>query len=118
MTSTVPQAFAASVQRHASRTAVIGEDGSELSYAELDQLRIYAARALIALGVKHGDRVAIWAPNSIEWIVAGLAIHTLGAALVPVNTRMKGAEAADILERSRARVLFCAGRFLDTDYPA
>ncbi len=117
MTSTVPQAFAASVQRHASRTAVIGEDGSELSYAELDQLRIYAARALIALGVKHGDRVAIWAPNSIEWIVAGLAIHTLGAALVPVNTRMKGAEAGYILEKSGARVLFCAGHFLGQHFP-
>ncbi|MBI3171097.1 MAG: AMP-binding protein [Hydrocarboniphaga effusa] len=78
MSTTVPSAFAASVARHAARTAVVGEDGTELSYAELDQLRIYAARALLGLGVKHGDRVAIWAPNSIEWIVAGLAIHTLG----------------------------------------
>ncbi|HEY1077933.1 MAG TPA: FadD3 family acyl-CoA ligase [Fontimonas sp.] len=117
MTRTVPHAFAESVQRHASRTAVIGEDGSELSYAELDQLRIYAARALLALGVQHGDRVAIWAPNSVEWIVAGLAIHTVGAALVPVNTRMKGAEAGYIIEKSGARVLFCAGHFLGQHFP-
>ncbi len=117
MKSTVPQAFAESVKRYASRTAVIGEDGSELSYAELDQLRIYAARALIALGVKQGDRVAIWAPNSVEWIVAGLATHTLGAALVTVNTRMKGAEAGYILEKSGARVLFCAGHFLGQHFP-
>lgn len=115
--NTVPAAFAESVRKFASRTAVVGEDGTELSYAELDQLRVYAARALLALGVEHGDRVAIWAPNSIEWIVAGLAIHSVGAALVPVNTRMKGQEAAYILEKSGARVLFCAGRFLGQHFP-
>ncbi len=117
MTSTVPAAFAASVQRHASRTAIVGEDGTRLSYAELDQHRIRAAQALLALGVQHGDRVAIWAPNGIEWIVAGLATHSVGAVLIPVNTRMKGAEAAYILERSGARVLFCAGQFLGQHFP-
>ena len=117
MSHTITQAFADSVQKHAGRTAVVGEDGSELSYAELDQLRIYAARALLAMGVERGDRVAIWAPNSVEWIVAGLAIHTVGAALVPLNTRMKGAEAAYILEKSGASMLFCAGRFLGLHYP-
>ena len=117
MTQTVPAAFAESVQRFASRTAVVGEDGSELSYAELDQLRIYAARALLAMGVRRGDRVAMWAPNSVEWIVAGLAIHTVGAALVPINTRMKGPEASYVLEKSGASTLFCAGRFLGLHYP-
>lgn len=117
MSNTIPSAFAASVAKHAARTAVVGEDGTELSYAELDQLRIYAARALLSLGVKHGDRVAIWAPNSVEWIVAGLAIHTLGCVLVPVNTRMKGQEASYILQKSGARVLFCAGHFLGQHFP-
>jgi acyl-CoA synthetase (AMP-forming)/AMP-acid ligase II len=115
---TVPQAFAESVARYAQRPAVIGEDGKELDYAELDQLRVYAARALLALGVKHGDRVAIWAPNCVEWIVAGLAIHSIGAVLVPVNTRMKGEEAAYVLEKSGATVLFCAGRFLGQHFPS
>ncbi|MFC4250717.1 FadD3 family acyl-CoA ligase [Sinimarinibacterium flocculans] len=118
MSATVPAAFAESVARHAARTAVVGEDGVSLSYAELDARRIEAARALLALGVQHGDRIAIWAPNGVEWIVAGLAIHTLGAVLVPVNTRMKGQEAAYILERSGARVLFCAGRFLNQHFPS
>jgi acyl-CoA synthetase (AMP-forming)/AMP-acid ligase II len=116
--TTVPQAFAASAARHAARVALVGEDGRALSYAELDAARIAAARALIALGVQPGERVAIWAPNGVEWVIAGLAIHSVGAVLVPVNTRMKGTEAADVLLRSGARVLFCAGRFLGTDYPA
>jgi acyl-CoA synthetase (AMP-forming)/AMP-acid ligase II len=117
MTATVPNAFAVTVQRHAARTAVIAEDGTELSYAELDQLRIYAARALLALDIQHGDRVAIWAQNCVEWIVAGLAIHSVGGVLVPINTRMKGHEASYVLEKSGARVLFCAGKFLGTHYP-
>jgi acyl-CoA synthetase (AMP-forming)/AMP-acid ligase II len=115
--NTVPSAFAASVAAHRDRIAARAEDGSELSYAALDAQRIAAARALLASGVRKGDRVAIWAPNSIEWIVAGLAIHSLGAVLVPVNTRMKGSEAGYVLAKSRARLLFCAGQFLGSHFP-
>src|SRR3546814_1263279 len=114
---TSPQAFAASVAKHHDRIAVIGEDGSQLTYGELDALRRRAAKSLIARGVKAGDRVAIWSPNNVEWIIAGLAIHSVGAALVPINTRMRGNEAAYVLERSGARVLFSAGRFLNQHYP-
>jgi acyl-CoA synthetase (AMP-forming)/AMP-acid ligase II len=117
MSHTVPQAFADSVHRHGDRTAVIGEHGEQLSYRELDVRRIEAARALIALGVQPGDRVAVWGQNCVEWILAGLAIHSIGAVLVPVNTRMRGAEAGYVLERSGARVLFCAGDFLGHHYP-
>ena len=53
-----------------------------------------AARALIAGDIEAGDRVAIWAPNSLEWIVAALAITSAGGVLVPINTRFKGGEAA------------------------
>ena len=52
-------------------------------------------------GIEPGDRVAVWAPNSLEWIVAALAITTAGGVLVPVNTRFKGAEAAYILAPQR-----------------
>ncbi len=118
MNHTVPQAFAAAVQRYAGRTALIGEDGQALSYEELDRLRLAAARALLALGVQAGERVAIWGQNCVEWVIAALAIHSVGAAVVPVNTRMRGSEAAYVLERSGARLLFSAGRFLDQNYPA
>src|SRR4051794_37713000 len=77
-----------------------------------------AARALIASGIQRGDRVAIWAPNSLEWIVAALGITTAGGVLVPINTRFKGTEAAFVLARSGARALFTVRGFLDTDYPA
>ncbi|HET8618812.1 MAG TPA: FadD3 family acyl-CoA ligase [Acidimicrobiales bacterium] len=72
--------------------------------------------ALAAAGVERGDRVALWAPNSAEWVVAALGLWQAGAVLVPVNTRFKGAEAADILARSRARALVTVTDFLGTDH--
>src|SRR5690606_1219062 len=55
-------------------------------------------------------------PNSAEWVISVLGLFQAGAVLVPVNTRFKGAEAADILGRSRARVLVTVTDFLGTDY--
>ncbi|MFD6887207.1 FadD3 family acyl-CoA ligase [Streptomyces sp. NPDC059957] len=75
-----------------------------------------AARAAIAHGIRPGDRVAIWAPNSRRWITAALGAVGAGAVLVPVNTRYKPAEAADVIRRSGARVLFTERGFLGTDY--
>ena len=69
-------------------------------------------------GIEHGDRVALWAPNSLEWIVAALGVTTAGGVLVPVNTRFRGVEAGYVLGRSRARLLFTVRGFLETDYPA
>jgi acyl-CoA synthetase (AMP-forming)/AMP-acid ligase II len=72
--------------------------------------------ALVAAGVEPGDRVALWAPNGAEWVVAVLGLWQARAVLVPVNTRFKGAEAADILSRSRARALVTVTDFLGTDH--
>jgi acyl-CoA synthetase (AMP-forming)/AMP-acid ligase II len=65
-----------------------------------------------------GDRIAIWAPNSREWIVAAIGAMSVGAAIVPLNTRLKGREAGDILRRTGARLLLTVGEFLGTDYAA
>ncbi len=87
------------------------------SFAQLWADVMATAKALHAAGVRSGDRVAVWAPNQPEWILAALGAQCLGAALVPLNTRLRGREAADILRRSHARVLFTAAPFLGTDYP-
>jgi acyl-CoA synthetase (AMP-forming)/AMP-acid ligase II len=114
---TVPSMIEAAALRHGARPALV-EGETRISYAELARLGREVARALIAHGVQAGDRVAVWAPNVHEWILAAVGTHMAGAVLVPINTRMKGEEAADILARSRARVLFCIGEFLGIDYPA
>lgn len=114
--ATIPELVRQAAQRHGERIA-IQEDGLRLSYAALDLQRAEAGRALMALGVQPGDRVAVWAPNYSEWIIAALAVHSVGAALVPLNTRMKGAEAGAVLADSGARVLFCVDDFLGESYP-
>ncbi|HJV27671.1 MAG TPA: FadD3 family acyl-CoA ligase [Aromatoleum sp.] len=114
---TLPALVFAAASRHAGRIA-IEDEGLRLDYAELPERVLAVTRALIASGIEPGDRVAIWAPNRAEWILAALGAHCAGAVMVPVNTRMKGLEAADILARSRTRLLFAVGRFLDCDYPA
>jgi acyl-CoA synthetase (AMP-forming)/AMP-acid ligase II len=115
--ATIPALLAAAAERDPDGVAVV--DGAEvLTYvALLDYARRIGA-ALVASEVAPGDRVSIWAPNSARWIVAVFGLWEAGAVLVPVNTRFKGVEAADILARSRARVLVTATDFLGTDYPA
>jgi len=71
----------------------------------------------MAAGLGAGDRAAIWAPNRWEWVVTMLGLHRAGVVVVPLNTRFKGEEAADILERSGARLLFTVRGFLGVDYP-
>jgi HIP---CoA ligase len=114
---TIPAMTAAAAERFGDRLAVVDGD-TRLSYAELfEEARTFGA-ALVASGVRPGDRVSIWAFNSVEWVVAALGLWQAGAVLVPVNTRFKGAEAGDILARSRARALVTVTDFLDTDYVA
>lgn len=113
---TIPQLLARAAQAYGDSPA-IDDGGRRISYRELDQLRQQAARSLLALGVQAGERVAIWAPNIWEWIVAASALHSVGAALVPLNTRMKGAEAAFVLRESGASLLFSIDQFLGIDYP-
>jgi acyl-CoA synthetase (AMP-forming)/AMP-acid ligase II len=104
-------------ERFSDQLAVVDGDRS-CTYSQLRDAADATAGAVVAAGVQAGERVAIWAPNSLDWIVAALGITTAGGVLVPVNTRFRGTEAADILARSRASVLFTVRGFLDTDYPA
>jgi acyl-CoA synthetase (AMP-forming)/AMP-acid ligase II len=90
-------------------------DGRSFTFAELrDEVR-RAAAAIIGLGVQPGDKVAIWSPNTWHWAIACLAIQYAGAVMVPLNTRYTASEAADILARTEAPVLFGMGRFLGAD---
>jgi len=114
---TIPHLALAAADRFGAATAVRAEDGSTLSYRALGEAVRDAAAAFIAAGVARGDRVAVWAPNSPEWIVAALGLQAAGAALVPLNTRLKGREAGYILRNSGARLLLTVSEFLGVDYP-
>lgn len=116
---TVPALLRAVAAEHGDAEALVDRSADpemRLSFADLDDRADGVAAALVAAGVDHGDRVAVWAPNCWEWVVVLLGLHRAGAVLVPLNTRYKGAEAAEILRRSRAKVLFTVQGFLGNDY--
>jgi HIP---CoA ligase len=112
---TVPSAVRRAALLWPHDEAVI--DGSErVTWADLETWMERAARAFAASGVRPGDRVALWAPNSLTWIVAALGVYAAGGVLVPVNTRFKGAEAAHVLRTAQVRLLLTVTDFLSADY--
>ena len=113
----IPAMVAAGPERFGDGVAIHDGDTVLTRSALLSEVRRFGA-ALVASGVEPGERVAIWAFNSAEWVVAMLGSLTAGAVLVPINTRFKGPEAAQVLERSGARVLVTVTDFLGTDYVA
>lgn len=113
---TIPHLAAAAAQVIGDKPALI-EGGETWTYAQLWQEARRASSAILRANVSHGDRVGIWAPNSREWIVAAIAAMSTGAAIVPLNTRLKGREAGDILRRTETKLLFTVGSFLGTSYP-
>ena len=113
---TLPQVVADAAALYGERIAIT--DGEvNLSYTALDEARVQAAQAFLAAGLEVGDRVAIWAPNIYQWIIAAVGAQSVGGVLVPMNTRYKGAEAAYVLQSSGARMLFTVAEFLGVSYP-
>jgi HIP---CoA ligase len=113
--STIPKLVARAAALFGERSAI--EEGAlRMSFAELADAGVESARAFLTAGIEHGDRVAIWAPNCHEWILAAIGLQSAGAVLVPVNTRFKAAEAGYVLAKSGARLLFTTGDFLAVNY--
>jgi acyl-CoA synthetase (AMP-forming)/AMP-acid ligase II len=113
---TVPRLLADVAARRPDAEAVVDGD-RRLTFGQLHRAAGEVSRGLIASGLARGDRVAMWAPNSAEWIIAALGALGAGGILVTLNTRYKGAEAAYLLQASGATTLFSVGNFLGTDYP-
>ncbi|MCP3804808.1 long-chain-fatty-acid--CoA ligase [Allokutzneria sp. A3M-2-11 16] len=86
-------------------TAAILCAGKVLSYAELDRASSKLARALLAEGVRQGERVAFLGKESVDYYVAFFGCARAGAVLVPINFRLTSHEVGHILRDSGSRVL-------------
>jgi acyl-CoA synthetase (AMP-forming)/AMP-acid ligase II len=115
MEVTIPAAVGRAAREFGDAEALAEPGGARLSYRELHARVGDVARALIADGIAPGDRVAVWCPNTVAWVLAALGALTAGATLVPVSTRFTGPEALDVISRSGARALFVDHDFLGTD---
>jgi fatty-acyl-CoA synthase len=86
------------------------------TYAQLlDQVNC-AARGLLALGVKRGDRVGIWSANVAEWVITQYAAAKTGAILVNINPAYRSRELEYALNQSGVSILVTARGFRKTDY--
>ena len=86
--STLPAMIQQAAAAYPQRDAII--DGTlRIDYASLWQQSQAVAASLIAMGVEAGDRVAIWAPNISEWILAACGIHAAGAVMVPLTATVR-----------------------------
>jgi acyl-CoA synthetase (AMP-forming)/AMP-acid ligase II len=114
--TTLPMLVARAAAAYGDKKAIT--DGPvSLTFTDLEHARRQAAAAFLAAGLTQGDRVAIWAPNIYQWVLAAIGAQSVGGVLVPLNTRLKGPEAAYILRASGARFLFTVSDFLDVSYP-
>jgi acyl-CoA synthetase (AMP-forming)/AMP-acid ligase II len=112
---TIPAALRHATTEFGDCVALAGPAGQRLSFRELGERVSEVARALVADGIGPGDRVAVWCPNTVAWVLAALGSLAAGATLVPVSTRFTGGEALDVISRSGARALFVTDDFLGTD---
>ena len=112
---TIVEALEQAADRFSEINAVIDAD-EILTFHQLCSSAKEVARALIAIGVKSGDRVAIWAPNSVRWIQCSFGVYFAGAILVPMNTRYTGTEAKYILDTAQVNVIVTVTDFLSSDY--
>ncbi|MBW1999775.1 MAG: AMP-binding protein, partial [Deltaproteobacteria bacterium] len=114
---TIGEVFNEVSERYPNNDALIHtEIGPRYTYGLLSWEVNRAAKGLMLLGIEKGDRVALWAPNIPEWIVAQMALAKIGAVMVPVNPEVKPAELGYILEQSDARAIVLARGLEDTEY--
>lgn len=112
---TIPRMLRDQAARHADAEVVVAGD-TRLTLGELAARAREVARGLLALGVSPGDRVAVWAPNTPEWVVTAYGVWDAGATIAPLSTRFKGIEAAELLRKTEAKVLFVAEGFMGISY--
>ena len=112
---TVDEAFRRAIEQFRSRTAVV--DGTRSwTFARLGSTVSRVAGGLKQLGVKPGDRIAIWMPNCFEWVATFFAALRLGAVVVPVNTAFSVEEASYLVQQSGSTVLVAQSRHRDRNY--
>ncbi len=119
--TTIPSIIDRAVQLFGDREGLVdgvGDGAVRLTFAQLSDEIDTAAKACVAAGIAPGDRVCIWGPNGLRWLLAALGAYSVGAVLVPLNTRFKGQEAAYVLRNAGVRMLFTVTDFLDTNYPS
>jgi fatty-acyl-CoA synthase len=114
---TIGDLLDAQAERYADRDGLISPYRNlRLSYAQLRDEVNRVARGLMAIGVKKGDHVAIWAYNYPQWIYTMFATAKIGAILITVNTNYKTFELEYLLRQSDAMTIIMMEGTKDNNY--
>ncbi|VXA54338.1 putative acyl-CoA synthetase YngI [Acinetobacter proteolyticus] len=114
---TIGDKFDQVCQQYAEQEAIVSShQNRRLSYKELlHEVNAFAC-SLLKLGLKKGDRLAIWSPNCVEWTVTQFAAFKAGIILVNLNTAYKSHELEYVLNKVSCKGLIIASQFKTTDY--
>lgn len=112
---TIGSLLADRASRHPDRKALV-LPGSTQTYRDLDRASAAVARAMLALGLRSGDRICVWLPNSPEWVAVELGAARIGVVVAPLNLRFKKADASYVIGQLDPVLLFTATRIASTDH--
>lgn len=113
--TTVDRIFSRAVEKWPDRKFIVA-DGRTFTYREMSAHVDQVAQGLLALGVKPGDRVALWMSNIWEWIAIQFAVTRVGAVLTPLNTRLRVDDLQHTLRDCGAKVLLTQARSQEFSY--
>ncbi|XP_062381886.1 medium-chain acyl-CoA ligase ACSF2, mitochondrial [Sardina pilchardus] len=114
---TVAQALQAAVERYPDRDAVVFmQDGIRKTFAQFQQEVDQAAAGLLALGLKRGDRLGMWGPNTYEWSLMQFATAKAGIILVAVNPAYQLQEVEFALRKVGVSAVVCPSQFKTQRY--
>ena len=86
------------------------------SYKEFNEICDRAAKGFMALGIEKGEHVAIWAANTLEWLITQFSTGKMGAVLVTVNTNYRAKELEYLLKQSESTTLLLMESFKTHSY--
>ena len=95
---------------------VVKHENRRFTYRQLKQEVEVAARGLLSLGIRKGDRIGIWSTNSSEWVITQFATAKIGAILVNINPLNRAFELKHVLQQSECQALLLIDGFRDANY--
>lgn len=116
---TIGEALSRAAELYPGREAAIFvHQNKRLTFSELQEAASNVAGNLIRLGITSGDRLGIWSPNRLEWVLIQFAAAQIGAILVTINPAYRVIEVESVMNRTGVKALVMAGRYRSADYVA
>lgn len=114
---TISENLRSTVARYPNQEAIVSiHQNRRLTYAEFDSEVDEVARAILSLGLRRGDRMGMWSPNTIEWALIQYATARIGVILVNINPAYRTSELAYALEQSGCSAIVTMDSFRTSNY--